>query len=235
MKPTNQHPCFAYLRVSSTGQVQGDGFPRQEAAVRKWATANRFRIHTMFREEGVSGTVDHLSRPALSKLFEAVTSYPGTGVTVIVEKADRLARDLVVSELLLRQFRDLGVTVIEAEGGNDLTAGSDNLTSTLIRQILAAVSEFEKSSLVLKLRAARERVKAETGRCGGRWPFGYYPGEKDTLVLMLDASADGDSCRDIADYLNREQIPSRSGKPWSFGAVAKILKANTPQKKKGKK
>lgn len=200
----------------------------------KWAKANRRTITEKFYEE-VSGTVDHLSRPALSKLFEAVTSHPGSGVTVIVEKADRLARDLVVSELLLRQFRDLGVTVIEAEGGNDLTAGSDNPTSTLIRQILAAVSEFEKSSLVLKLRAARERVKAETGRCGGRWPFGHYPGEKETLRVLLEGHQMGYSTRTIATVLNEQKCPSRGGQPWSFGAVAKILKANTPQKKKGMK
>lgn len=218
-------PVYAYLRVSSVGQTHGDGFERQEIAIKKWAKANQRSLAAAFREMGVSGTTDHLSRPALTQLFDEIASLPpGTGATVLVEKADRLARDLIVSELLLRQFRDLGVTVIEAEGGTDLTTGSGNPTSTLIRQILGAVAEFEKSALVNKLRAARERKKKETGRCGGKYPFGHYPGEKGTLVLMLDAHADGDSCRDIADYLNREKIPSRSGKPWTFGAVAKILK-----------
>jgi DNA invertase Pin-like site-specific DNA recombinase len=147
---------------------------------------------------------------------------------VVVEKADRLARDLIIGELILRQFREAGVQVIEAEGGNDLTAGNDNPTSTLIRQILGAVSEFEKSSLVLKLRAARERKKKETGRCGGSYPFGHYPGEKETLKKMLDGHRIGYSTRSIATVLNEQKCPSRSGKPWTHGAVAKILKNQKP-------
>ena len=38
----------------------------------------------------------------------------------------------------------------------------------MVRSIPGAVSEFEKSSLVAKLKAARVRKKKETGRCEGR-------------------------------------------------------------------
>jgi DNA invertase Pin-like site-specific DNA recombinase len=41
-------------------------------------------------------------------------------------------------------------------------------TAVLIRQVLSAVAQFEKQALVAKLRKARERKKAETGKCGGR-------------------------------------------------------------------
>src|SRR5947209_19474331 len=40
----------------------------------------------------------------------------------------------------------------------------------MVRQILGAVSQFDKTSLVAKLRQARERVKATKGRCEGRRP-----------------------------------------------------------------
>ena len=36
----------------------------------------------------------------------------------------------------------------------------------LIRQILAAVAEFDNTNIVLKLKAARERSRKEKGRCG---------------------------------------------------------------------
>jgi DNA invertase Pin-like site-specific DNA recombinase len=42
-------------------------------------------------------------------------------------------------------------------------------TAVLIRQVLGAVSQFEKAALVAKLKAARERKKAATGKCGGRY------------------------------------------------------------------
>jgi hypothetical protein len=40
----------------------------------------------------------------------------------------------------------------------------------MVRQILGAVSQFEKASLVAKLRHARERIRAEMGHCEGRKP-----------------------------------------------------------------
>jgi hypothetical protein len=36
--------AFAYLRVSSKGQVGGDGFTRQLAAIRQYATAHDIKI-----------------------------------------------------------------------------------------------------------------------------------------------------------------------------------------------
>ena len=41
-------------------------------------------------------------------------------------------------------------------------------TAVMVRQILGAVAQFEKASLVQKLRKARERRKAAVGKCEGR-------------------------------------------------------------------
>ena len=219
-------PFYAYLRVSSAGQCDGDGFQRQESSIRQWVKANHpGELVTIYYEEGVSGTLDTAFRPALSAIFAKIAGLsPGEPrPTVIVEKADRIARDLIVGELILRQFREAGIRVIEAEGGNDLTTGTDNPTATLIRQILSAVAEFEKSSLVNKLRAARERVKKETGRCGGRQPYGYNEAEGATLHRMRLLQAEGKSTRQVALRLNELGYLTRANAPWTHGAVAKIL------------
>ena len=168
--------AFSYLRVSGKGQVDGDGFDRQRDAIQKRAKAAGFEVVREFTDAGVSGTKDMDNRPALSELFAAIV---GNGVrVVIVERADRLARDVMVGEILLSQFREEGVKVIEAESGIDLTADDpDNATATLVRQILAVVAQFEKTSIVAKLRKARARKRAEAGRCEGVKPFGTLPGE----------------------------------------------------------
>ena len=44
----------------------------------------------------------------------------------------------------------------------------DTPTAVLVRQVLGAIAQFEKRSLDAKLRAARDRKKAATGKCGGR-------------------------------------------------------------------
>ena len=105
-----------------------------------------------FRDEGVSGTKDLDDREGLSDLLARIRS---NGVRVVlVERADRLARDLIVGELILNQLRELGVKVIAADGGTELTAGDDDPTRTLIRQVLGAVAQFEKAVMVSKLKAA---------------------------------------------------------------------------------
>ncbi len=220
--------AFSYLRVSSRGQIDGDGFDRQREKISKWAESNGFSIKREFLEEGISGTNELSDRPAMIELLAAIAS---NGVrTVIVERADRFARDLVASELLLREFTRLGVKVIEAEGGNDLSAGDDdNPTAKLVRQILGAVSEFEKTSIVLKLRAARTRVRKENGRCEGRKPFGERKGEAETLKLIrkLRRKPKGGkrlSYARIADRLNADGVPSRTGKAWHPEVVRRLVK-----------
>ena len=44
-------------------------------------------------------------------------------------------------------------------------------TAVLVRQVLGAVSQFEKANLVAKLRAARERKMAAGGRGSGRFAY----------------------------------------------------------------
>ena len=50
--------AFGYLRVSGRGQIEGDGFKRQEAAIKAYAANHGIKIVKTFREEGVSGTTE---------------------------------------------------------------------------------------------------------------------------------------------------------------------------------
>mgnify|MGYP002214269268 FL=1 len=219
--------AVSYLRVSGKSQIDGDGFPRQRDRISKWAKANKHQLVGEFCDEGISGTSELSDRPGLAALLDRIES---NGVRIVlVENATRWARDLMIQEVILEQFRQLGVQVIEVEGGNDLTLDSTaDPTATLIRQILGAVSEFEKNVIVLKLRAARERKRRAGERCEGRKPFGSSPSEQKTLDVMrkLARKPKGGSRLSfgaIADRLNQEGHSTRSGKPWKRGTVHAIL------------
>lgn len=220
--------AFSYLRVSGKGQLSGDGFPRQRAAVAKYAKAHKVELVAEFREEGVTGTTELEGREALAELCKRLDE---NGVRlVLVERADRVARDLMVSEVLLQQFRERGVRVVECEGGTELTVADNEPTRVLIRQVLAAVAQFDKSCLVAKLRAARNRMRAETGRCEGPRPFGFdpeRPGERATLAHLreLKAARPRLSLQKIADALNAEpdKWPTRTGVRWSKQTVKNVL------------
>jgi len=218
--------AFSYLRVSGKGQVLGDGFPRQREAIEKYAKASGISIEEEFRDEGISGTTELADRDGLARLLDRIES---NGVrTVLVERSDRIARDLLVGEVILGQFRDLGVTVIEAASGNILTSDDADATKVLIRQILGSVAQFDKSVTVAKLRAARDRKRRSEGRCEGRKPFGARPGEQDVFdrIIALRKSRRGQrrlSFRKIAQVLNAEGIHARSGKPWNGTTIRNMV------------
>jgi DNA invertase Pin-like site-specific DNA recombinase len=226
-------PAVAYIRVSGKGQVRGGGLPRQRATIRRFAKAGGYVIDDgdWFADEGVSGTLELDNRDGLGALLDRIES---NGVRVVlVERADRLARDLVVGELILGQFRERGVRVIEADGANELTAGSDDPTRVLIRQVLGAVAEYDKSVTVAKLRAARERVRRQQGRCEGRKPFGTRPGEQAALerirtLRQKPRGGDRLSYAAIAETLNREGVPVRRSGKWHPGAVRRIVLREWP-------
>ncbi len=210
--------AHAYLRVSGKGQVEGDGFTRQLKAIREYAAAHEIKIANIYREEGVSGAKDSADRPAWSELMTALHS---NGVrTVVVERLDRLARDLMVQETIVADLRKNGFELVSV-AEPDLMANDP--TRILVRQMMGAVAQYEKSQIVLKLRGARLRKKAKTGRCEGRKPYGFFEGEDEVLNRIKALRAEGLGFDRIAARLNQDGVPTRTGKPWHGVVVNRIL------------
>lgn len=160
--------AFAYLRVSGKGQIDGDGFPRQLKAIKEYAVEHNFRIVRVFREEGVSGTVEGMDRPTWAEMVGMILA---NGVkTILVESLGRLARELFVQEYILRDMEHRGIRLISV---TEPDLGSTDPTRVMFRQILGAIHQYEKTMIVLKLRGARTRARARDGHCEGRKPFGY--------------------------------------------------------------
>lgn len=213
--------AIAYLRVSSAGQAKDgrDGLPRQREAVTAWCEASGAKLLEEHVDAGVSGTRALGDRPGLSMALERAVELDAV---LVVEKADRLARDLIEGELILREFRRCRVKVIEAEGGTDLTDGDANPTAKLIRQVIGAVAEFEKSALVAKLRAARDRKRRNGGHPCGAYRFGRHPerpGEAETLARARELRTNGRTLQEVAAALNAEGRASRTGRLWSWAMV----------------
>ena len=82
------------------------------------------------------------------------------------------------------------------------SAGADDLTNTVdemkvaMRQIAGAFSQLEKSRLVRKLREARERKRAETGKCEGR--KSYAEVRPEVVALAKELRSGGMSLRKIS-------------------------------------
>lgn len=228
----------SYLRVSGATQIAGDGFGRQNQAIEDFCWHNNLSHANQYQEGGVSGTVEGIDRPEFARMLDAIAdpnSDSFNAQAIVVERMDRLARDLMVSELLLKECRTRGIKVFSADQGNctDMAADGGDPTRVLIRQIMGALAEWEKSVLVRKLRSAKDRLKA-AGKMNveGVKPYGFFKPEAALLKLMLDWHAGSpdqvDECppknyREIARLLNIMDSRTRSGKRWTEQNVRTII------------
>lgn len=209
---------FGYLRVSGRGQVDGDGPKRQHQAIKSFCETHRLNRRRNFFEKGVSGTVEGIDRPQFFRMLEEIGrgSTPGP-FAIVVERMERLARDLMVQEFIIAECIQRGIKVFSADQGAliDMAENGGDPTRTLIRQILGALAQWQKSELVMKLRAARQRVKTKTGRCEGRPFYGETAVERRILKLALDTFAAIPDYGRVARLLNDGGFHTRYGKNWT--------------------
>lgn len=221
---------YGYVRVSSKKQVDGDGPERQGAAIAAFCKAHRLSSENVF-SDSISGTVDGLDRPQLAELFRFVDARDETGGptidAIVVERMDRLARDLMVSEVLLAECRKRNLKVFSADQGSLINMAEDggDPTRVLIRQIMGALSQWEKTMLVRKLKASRDRIRARGERCEGVRPYGQSPGEQEVIsaAQCLRRHTPDMTLREIATYLNVSGMKTRKGLVWTKDNTKKTL------------
>lgn len=206
---------FGYIRVSGNSQVDKDGPKRQKLAIEQFAVCNAMEVVNIFQDLAVSGTVDGLDRPEFGKLVAACES---SGCkTIVVEKIERFARDLMVSEVLFAELRKRGIKLLACDqGAKDLADAQDDPTRTMLRQLFGVLAEYDKASLVLKLRVARERALAAGGKRGCNPAYGTAGGakgalEKRILELIADLRASGASWETVAFSLSSAGFAKRNG------------------------
>lgn len=128
----------------------------QEAATRQWAKAHSVRIVRWFRES-ICGTTNPCERPAFQDMLTALHS--NSVKLVICEKYDRVARGSMWREWAIRHLRGNGFSLVSASEP-ELADDTDPHRKAM-RGMISIFAELEKSALVLKLRAARQRAREQ--------------------------------------------------------------------------
>lgn len=222
---------FSYIRVSGVGQVDKDGPIRQAESITAFCSRHGLQVLAEFKEEGVSGTVDGMDRPKFADMISRIDLFKMANEpllqvdAIVVERMDRLARDLMVSEFLLRECRQRGIKVFCADQGElvDMASENGDPTRTMLRQILGAIAQWDKSVTVKKLRAARQRQRLEGHPCEGRKPYGFHAPEKKILEIAKQFRASGLSYEKIAYELNSEGYRTREGKQWTKANLFSVV------------
>lgn len=216
-----------YLRVSGRGQLEGHGFDRQEETIGSWSRHAGATVTRCYREEGISGAKDETHRPAFAEMVSDLLSNGCRAI--VVESLDRFARDLGVQMQLLAYLKAKGLRLISASTGDDVTASmEDDPMRKAMVQVQGVFSELDKNLTVRKLRKARIAKRVANGRCEGQKPFGFYPAEAIVLERIKELhrkphGRDRRSLQNMADMLNAEKMPTRTGALWSKQVLHRIV------------
>jgi DNA invertase Pin-like site-specific DNA recombinase len=211
--------AIAYYRTSSATNVGADkdSLARQKAAVTAYAKANKITIVAEFYDAAVSGADPIEARPGFLDMLARIT---GNGVRcILVETANRFARDLIVQETGWRFLQAKGIQLTAVDSPEAFLA--DTPTAVLIRQILGAVSQFEKASLVAKLIVARVRKRKQTGKCEGR--KGYAELDPALVEHARTMRRSGLTLEQIANTLQDEGKLNGAGRRFAPGQIARLL------------
>lgn len=220
----NSHPVqekmrwVGVVRVSTSEQEGGVATQRHD--IEAWVKARQGTLVAIFVDE-VTGTMDKLSdRHALTAAFEALGANAADGI--VLWKLDRLARDLVLQELMLRDIWKLGGIVAStfAEEERLLDDDGSDPTRTLIRQILGAFAQYERAGIRIRTAAGRARAKNEGRYLGGTVPYGFVidpisgqpvhdAREVDIIGEALTMRDVGCSLTEIAEFLLQAGMPPR--------------------------
>jgi len=227
-----------YLRVSTERQAEeGLGLEVQEAKIWEWASAEGHELVAVLSDEGVSGAKELDHRPGLSDAMGLLRE--GSAQGIVVYRLDRLARDLIVQEQLLNEVRRMGgvtYSTSSAESGY-LTDDPDDPSRRFIRQVLGAVSEYERSMITLRLRSGRRRKADRGGYAFGAPRYGYraeakelavHDDEQAAVARICALSAAGVSLRRMGTILIAEGHRPKRGTRWHPESLRRIIARSHP-------
>jgi len=183
MNNENLKKVFGYCRVSTENQKEEKTIDIQEEALKKHAEDNGLELLSIFKDEGISGSLEQ--RPGLTQLLSLLTNSPEID-GVLIYKLDRLARDVVIQENLIKEFQRLGKRVLSTL---EPDLDSNDPTRKLVRQILGVISEYERAIITMRLSGGRISKASKGGYAGGGVPYGYTADPLKHSLVQHDAEA----------------------------------------------
>lgn len=219
--------AVAYFRTSSASNIgdHKDSLKRQRATVEAFAHRQCYEILGDFYDAAVSGVDAIEDRPGFAALLDRIEN---NGVrTVIVEDVSRFAREMKAHVLGIALLRERGVRLLSASDGQNLTEDTDEMTEGMVT-IMAVFAQIEKKRLVKKLRAARDRKSAESGRrIEGRKGYKHTNPELVRVVKRLSHGNRKErlSLRALSVRLAETGYVNSRGKLFSPAQVRRLLAA----------
>lgn len=205
-----------YIRVSTERQaVDGYSIAAQKENLITFAKTNNFIIYDVYADEGISGKSVE-GRPSVKRLIKDIQD--GKVDVVLIQKFDRLTRNITDTEEFIKLFQKYDVDVWSISDGKVDISNSNGKFMTLLRGLFAQ-HERELTSERIKV-AFSEKARQGYTLCCGCTPYGYdrikgdkiiveNPEQAEVVRRIFKMYADGTPFTTIAKKLTAEGIPTK--------------------------
>lgn len=214
---------IGYCRVSSEEQASnGLSLEMQRDKISQYCTLNDYELVETITDAGISAK-NITGRPGLQRALDMVMAGEADGL--VAWKLDRMFRSTVDALQTAESFRDKGKCLMSISEKLDTCSAMGEFFFSL----MASLAQMER-------RLTGERTKSvlnskkERGEHVGQVPFGYSVNgktlecntEQQNVIQQVKDMARTMSYRQVADALNKQGIPTKTGKCWTHKQISRI-------------
>lgn len=219
-------PAIAYIRVSTTGQVdEGISLDAQRSRIAAWVATGGFELISVHEDAGISGCRAD-QRPGLQN---AVTEACRLKAVLVVYSLSRFARSVADAVALNARLEKAGAAL------SSLSESWDGSTASgrMVYRIQATIAEYGADLTRETTRAALAHLRGQGRRISGHEPYGSafdaagnvvpVASEQSVIGQIQRMRAGGMKWQAIARHLNSAGIPPKRGRIWRGDAIRQIL------------
>jgi site-specific DNA recombinase len=198
----------------------------QEALCRTLAKVENLFVKQVVHDPDISGKDEYREN-----LWLAINAME-KGDVLLVYKRDRLARNVYLSEQINRSVKKKGGRILAVAGDIE----GDGPEQEMIRQVLAAISEYERKLISMRTSHAMRHHMRNGRRMSSKCPYGWKQDpdddarmvandeELDAIDRVLELYAENKSYRKTAEAMNDEMPDLSRSKSWTHRTIGRIMR-----------
>lgn len=218
----------AYCRVSTDSEDQLESYNAQVSHYTETIMKNpKWQFVKIYADEGITGTLARKREEFLKMIRDCEK---GKIDLILTKSFSRFARNTVDSLNYVRKLKALGIGVFfEEQNLNSLTADSEMFVG-----LYSVMAQAESENISANVRwGLQQRMRSGTFafhynilgyRKGENGEPEIVPEEAEIVLKIYNLYLNGYSIKQIKEYLEKNNIPTKQGKTvWGYTVVANIL------------
>lgn len=194
----------------------------QAAYCEEYAAKQGWEVGGVYEDRARSGKDEE--RPGMWSAIDRLEK----GDVLLVWRLDRLARNVYLMECIKRAVETCKAKIVAVNGDVE----GEGIEANMVRQILAAIAEYERKIIGLRTKFAMLRHQRNGRAMGSQAPYGYEIKDGQLIEVEKEQKAiayirrlrDNDYLtKAIIRAMNGSEFRTRSGRPWTRRDIERII------------